>query len=146
VWVELAGEKHARRLEDLIRTPRVRDLTAQLLDLLALLAAQQVLALALISFSAPHIFAQRLRLDAQVAGDVGNRAAGLEHKSRATLQQLLGILPRSCHNGRLSSPRTKPQSDQNLRQNQPGSSRAHGYELRWLRSRRWRHLSHNLAA
>src|SRR6202167_1447176 len=98
----------------------VRDLTAQLLDLLALLAAQQVLALALISLSAPHIFAQRLRIDAQVSGDVGNRAAGLEHKSRATLQQLLGILPRSCHNGRLSSPADET-TDQNLRQNQPGS-------------------------
>jgi hypothetical protein len=36
VWVELAGEKHRKR-QDLVRPSQVRDLPAQLLDLLALL-------------------------------------------------------------------------------------------------------------
>lgn len=51
---------------------------------------------------------------------MGDRTAGLEHKSRPALQQLLGVLPRSCHNGRLSSPADET-ADQSLRQNQPGS-------------------------
>jgi hypothetical protein len=40
----------------------------------------------------------------------GAAAADRAHpRLRKKALQLLGILPRSCHNGRLSSPRTKPQ-------------------------------------
>jgi hypothetical protein len=62
VWVEPAGEKHARRLEDLIHPTQMRNLAAQLLDLLALLTGEEVLALALVSFRAPHVFTQCLRV------------------------------------------------------------------------------------
>src|SRR5579875_1186724 len=49
------------------RSPaQVRDLAAQLLDLLTLLARRQILALTLLGFGAPHVFAQRLRIEAQV--------------------------------------------------------------------------------
>jgi hypothetical protein len=90
------------------------------LDLLTLLAAQKVLALALIGFRAAHPFAQRLGINAQVSSDMSDRASGLEHQPRAALQQLLGILPRSCHARRLSFPADET-TDQSLRQNQPGS-------------------------
>jgi hypothetical protein len=53
---------------------------------------------------APHVFAQRLGLDAQVTRDVRDRTTRLEHQLRASLQQLPTMLPRSCHDQRLLPP------------------------------------------
>jgi hypothetical protein len=50
-----------------------------------------------------------------------DRPAGLEHQPRRTLQQLLGVLPRSCHPRRLSFPADETAA-QSLRQTQPGST------------------------
>src|SRR5271165_3289867 len=120
VWIELAREKHAGGLQDLVRTAKVRHLTAELFDLLALLDTQHVLASALVSFDLPHVLAQRLVRDAQVSSYVRDRTPGLEHQTRAALQQLLGILPRSWHARRLLPPPGEPWH-RSLRQTQDGS-------------------------
>ena len=89
MWIELAREKHRGGLQDLIRTAQLGDLTAKRLDLLTLLAGQDVLAPALISFYLADVFAERLRLDAEIPRDMRDRAPRLEHQTRATVQQLL---------------------------------------------------------
>jgi hypothetical protein len=52
-------------------------LAAQLLDLLPLLAGEQIATLAAVGLGLPHRSAQRLRLDAQVTGDVRDRTTAL---------------------------------------------------------------------
>ena len=89
MWIELAREKHAGGLQDLVRSTQLRNLFAQRFDLLALLAAQDVFAPALISFGLPDVFTKRLALDAQVPRDVRDRTPGLEHQTRPAIQQLL---------------------------------------------------------
>jgi hypothetical protein len=89
VWIELAREKHAGGLQDLIRTAQLGHLTAQGFDLLALLAAQHVLAPALIGFCLADVFTERLRLDAEVSRDMRDRTPRLEHQTRPAVQQLL---------------------------------------------------------
>src|SRR5271155_2165500 len=96
-------------------------LAPQPLDLIALLAAQQVLAPPLIRFDPAHVFAQRLRRDPKITPNMRNRPARLENQPRRSLQQLLGILPRSRHPQRpLPPPKTGVRS---LRQTQDGSDR-----------------------
>ncbi len=89
MWIELAGEKHAGGLQDLVRAAQLRDLTAQGFDLLALLAAQDIFAPALVSFGLPNVFAKRLALDAEVPRDVRDRPTRFEHQTRTAVQQLL---------------------------------------------------------
>jgi len=73
VWIELAREKHAGGLQDLVRAAQLRDLTAQGFDLLALLAGQDVFAPALVSFGLPDVFAKRLALDPEILRDMRDR-------------------------------------------------------------------------
>jgi hypothetical protein len=89
VWIELAREKHAGGLQDLVRSTQLRNLTTQRLDLITLLAAQDVFAPTLISFGLPNVFAERLALDPEILRDVRDRTPGLEHKTRPAVQQLL---------------------------------------------------------
>src|SRR5262249_46015091 len=41
--------------------------------------------------------AQRFLVDAEIAGDMSDRAAGLEDEPDRALAQLIGVLPRGCH-------------------------------------------------
>jgi hypothetical protein len=89
VWIELAREKHAGGLQDLVRSAQLRDLAPQRFDLITLLAAQDVFAPALVSFGLPNVFAERLALDPEILSDVRDRTPGLEHQTRPAVQQLL---------------------------------------------------------
>jgi hypothetical protein len=89
VWIELAREKHAGGLQDLIRAAQLRNLTPQGFDLLTLLAAQDVFAPTLICFGLPDVFTQSLALDPEIPRDVRNRTPRLEHQTRSAIQQLL---------------------------------------------------------
>src|SRR5665811_175287 len=128
VWIELAREKHARGLQDLIGPAQLGNLPAQGFDLLALLAAQHVLAPALVRFDLANIFAQRLRRDAEIPANVRDRAPRLQHEPRGALQQLLGVLPHSWHARRLLPPPDETWH-QSLRQTQDGSLSVSG--RRW---------------
>ena len=66
-------------------------------QLLALLAAQQLLALAFIGFGLSHPLAQGLVVDAEVAGYVGDRAAGVEDHPGTAIEQLFGVFRLSWH-------------------------------------------------
>src|ERR1017187_7966409 len=123
VWIELAREKHAGGLQDLVGSAQLRNLPAEGLYLLPLVAAQNVLAPTLIRFYLAHVFAQRLGCDAQVSPNMRDRAPRLEHQPRRALEQLLGILPHSWHDRRLLLPPGKPWL-RSLRQTQDGSERA----------------------
>jgi hypothetical protein len=89
VWIELAREKHAGGLQDLVRAAQLRNLTTQRFDLITLLAAQDVFAPALISFGLPNVFAERLALNPEIPRDVRDRTPRLEHQTRPAIQQLL---------------------------------------------------------
>ena len=77
MWIELAREKHAGGLQNLVCSAQLGDLTAKGFDLLTLLAGQDVLAPALISFSLADVFAKRLALDAEIPRDMRDRTPGL---------------------------------------------------------------------
>ena len=64
---------------------------------LTLFAAQQLTALAFISFGLANPLAQRLMVDAEVAGDVGSRAAGVEDHPGTAIEQLFGVFLLSWH-------------------------------------------------
>src|SRR5207302_7852064 len=85
VRVELLGKKHGGRFQDLVRAAQVMHLATQLADLLALLAGQQIGALAAVGLRLAHTLAQRLRVDAQIRSDVRDRPLGLEHEPDAAL-------------------------------------------------------------
>jgi hypothetical protein len=51
--------------------------------------------------------AQRLGAHAQVGGDLRDRAAALQRQPHTAADQLIGVLPRTCHDGRLPLPRTE---------------------------------------
>jgi hypothetical protein len=70
VWIELAREKHAGGLQDLVCSTQLGDLTAKGFDLLTLLTGQDVFAPALISFCLTDVFAERLALDAEIPRDM----------------------------------------------------------------------------
>jgi len=81
-------EKRRGRLEDLVGPTQLAHLAAQAAQLLTLLAAQQLLALAGVGFGLTHPFAQRLGRNAEIAGYVGDRAAGLKDEAGASVKQL----------------------------------------------------------
>jgi hypothetical protein len=83
---ELGGEKRGSALKDLVGSAQLAHLTAQLFQLIALLGAQQVLADAGVGLGFAHPLAQRLVVDAQVAGYVGNGAAGLKDHPGAAIE------------------------------------------------------------
>jgi hypothetical protein len=89
VWIELAREKHAGGLQNLVCPAQLRHLAAQGFDLLALLAAQNVFAPALVSFNLSDVFAERLALDPEILRDMRDRPPRLEHQTRAAVQQPL---------------------------------------------------------
>jgi hypothetical protein len=89
--------KRRSGFEDLVGTAQFAHLAAQLLQLLALLAAQQLGALAGVSFGLAHPLAQGLGVDADVAGNVGDGPAGVEDHPGAAVQQLIGVLLLSWH-------------------------------------------------
>ena len=94
MWVELGCEKSRGGLEDLVGAAQLAHLTAQAAQLFSLLAAQQLFAFAGVGFCLAHPLAQRLGVDAQITGYVGDRAAGLKDQPGTAVQQLLGVLPR----------------------------------------------------
>ena len=89
MWIELAREKHAGGLQDLVCSAQLGDLTAKGFDLLTLLAGQNVFAPALVSFGLTDVFAECLALDAEIPRDMRDWAPGLEHQTRPAVQQLL---------------------------------------------------------
>lgn len=95
MWVELGREKSRGGLEDFVGPAQLAHLAAQAAQLLTLLAAQQLLAFAGIGFGLAHPFAQRLGRNTEIAGYVGDRAAGLKDEAGASVKQLLGVLPLS---------------------------------------------------
>lgn len=110
MWVELGRGKSRGGLEDFVGPAQ-----------LAHLAAQQLLAFAGIGFGLAHPFAQRLGWNAEIAGYVGGRAAGLKDEAGASVKQLLGVLPLSWHGcGESPFPRTRSWF-RSLRETRPGS-------------------------
>lgn len=97
MWVELGGEKRRSALENFVGAAQFAVVLAQLRQLLALLAAQQLLTLAGIGFALAHPLAQCLVMDAQVTGYVGNGAAGLGDHPGAAIEQLVWVLLLSWH-------------------------------------------------
>jgi hypothetical protein len=77
VWVELLGKKHRSGLQDLVRAPQLEVLLAKPLDLLTLLTRRQIGPQSLVGLRLTHPLAQRLLVDAQVIGDMDDRAAAL---------------------------------------------------------------------
>src|SRR6059058_3306692 len=94
VWVQLLGKKHRGLFENRIRAAQLEHLTAQTPDLLALLAGQTV-AHARIDLGAAHTLAQSLRVDPQIARDIGDRTLTLKRQADPPLHQLLRILART---------------------------------------------------
>src|SRR4051812_20356570 len=86
------SRKHRRRLEDLVRAAQRIDLLAQRLDLLTLGRGRQTRAQALIGLHPADVLAQRLRRHAQVARDVRDRPAALDHNPSAAIKQLRRVL------------------------------------------------------
>ena len=95
-------------------------LLAELLDLLALLAAGQIRPQATVGLSLPDALAQHLVTDTEIARDRCDRPARLERETDTTLDQLLWILPGSGHELAVPCSRTES-SFQSLRETQ-GSS------------------------
>src|SRR5207247_5800201 len=77
VWVELLGKKHARRLQDLVRTAQLEILLPQALDLLTLLARRQIRPQPLIGLRLAHPLTQRLGMDPEISSDVRDWPATL---------------------------------------------------------------------
>jgi Integrase core domain len=122
VRVELLGEKHARRLQDLVRSAQLEVLLPQPLDLLALLAGRQLRPQALVGLRLAHPLAQRLGVDPEITGDVRDRTAALKGKPHPALEQLLWVLPRSRHDsGGSPLPRTESRN-RGPRETRSGSS------------------------
>ena len=126
VWVELLGKKHARRLQDLVRTAQLEVLLAEPLDLFALLTRRQTGPQASVGLSLAHTLSQRLLVDPEIAGDVRDRPAAFKRQPDAALEQLLGVLPRSRHDsGESPLPRTASwnRGPRQTRSGSPGRSR-----------------------
>src|SRR4051794_37953613 len=121
--VELLGEKHRRRLEDLVRAPELVVLLAQAPDLLALLRREQLRSGAAVGLGAPHALAQRLRVDAQIVGDVRDRPVAFQREAHASRDQLIGILLRTGHGDGASPPARTESSHRSLRETRPCSVR-----------------------
>src|SRR6266542_3729542 len=102
--VELRREIHGRVLQDRVRTPKLGDLFAQPLQLLALLARQQVTPAAAVGLRLPYPHAQRFVVDAEITRDLPDRPARLECEPHRPLAQLQRILPRGSHDRSISFP------------------------------------------
>jgi hypothetical protein len=113
------SRKHRRGHEDLVRTPQLIDLLAQLLDLLALRGGRQIRPQALIGLDPAHVLAQRLRGHTEITRDVRDRPARLEHHTRAAIKQLRRILASAGHQPIL--PQDVSSCPRGLSQTQPGS-------------------------
>jgi hypothetical protein len=123
VSIELACEKHAGGLQDLVRATQLRNLFAQRFDLLVLLAAQDVFAPPLVSFGLPDVFAQCLALDPEILATcaTGRPDSNIKRVSRSSnsFEYLL-----ACHEPSLLPPPGKPWP-RSLRQTQDGSTVLH---------------------
>ena len=124
VWVELAREKQRRRLQDLVRPAQLVVLLAQTAGPLRAPASSTGPGAAPLSASACRTFLRkRLRVHAEVARDLRDRPLALQRKTNASLDQLIGILLRTCH-GRGGSPLPRTESSKRgLRETRPGSRR-----------------------
>src|SRR5215217_2224625 len=143
VWVELPGEKQARRLEDLVRAAQLVVLLAQPADLLALRTRQQLRPLTAVGLGLAHLLAQRLRMHAQTPPHVRDRPLSLERDPHRPLHELVGILLRSSHGSGSLSARTATWL-QGLRQIRDGSAgAAHEREAHRAGGRRRARLGRN---
>jgi len=95
-------------------------LLAELLDLLALLAARQIRAQTAVGLGLTNPLAQHLVTDAEIARDRRYRPARLERQTDTTLDQLLWILPGSGHEPAVPCSRNES-SFQSLRETQASS-------------------------
>jgi hypothetical protein len=68
------AKKNRGGLEDLVGAPQLLDLAVERLQPLALVAGEQIGSLALVGFGLADPAAQRLALDAEVLGDLGDRS------------------------------------------------------------------------
>jgi hypothetical protein len=75
VWIELAREKHRGGLEDFVGSAQLVVLTPERFDLLALVAAEQFFAHALIRFDAADMKAERFCGDSEITRDGGDWAS-----------------------------------------------------------------------
>src|SRR5207253_1124074 len=99
---------------------QLEHLTAQLADLLPLLARHQIRPSTLVRLDLTHVLAQRLRRHTEISRDVRDRTTRLEHQPRAALQQLHRVLPHSWHDSGLLLPPGEPWH-RSLRQTRDGS-------------------------
>src|SRR5665647_2778635 len=95
--VEFAGEKHARRLEDLVAAAQVAHLTAQGHELAALGGGQPIGTATVVGLVLAHPHPQGLGVQAQITRARGERAFGLPGDPDAALSELGRILRGSWH-------------------------------------------------
>lgn len=105
--------------------PQLLDLVLQGLQSFSLIAGEQVGPPALVGFGLADPAAQRLALDPEVLGNLGDRAIGFKRETDASLPQLLGVLPRCWHSRRFSSPEDGTSSFRSPRERRDGSAPAH---------------------
>jgi hypothetical protein len=92
---------------------------------------QQIAAAACVHLGLAHSLPERLGAEAEIAGDVGDRSARLEHRPYAALAQLIGVLPRSCHGPEDSLSSRTTSWDRSLRQTRPASVAGFGGLPSW---------------
>jgi hypothetical protein len=117
--------KNRGGLEDLVGAPQLLDLAVERLQPLALAAREQVGSPALVGFGLADPAAQRLALDAEVLGDLGDRAVRFKREADASLSQLVGVLLRCWHSRRFSSREDGSSSLRGLREVRPAARGRH---------------------
>jgi hypothetical protein len=108
VWIELAREKHARGLQDLIRPAQLEVLTAQLADLLTLLDGGHVVTPPLVRFDLAHVLTQRLASD-PVDQQLHELAANADTPPATLASQLVQAgIAQAAKDGKVRPLRTTP--------------------------------------
>src|SRR5215210_133840 len=106
-WAHLLGEIHARSPQDLVGLTQLAHLALQALQPLALLRGQAIAARAMVGLALAHPLTQRLAVDAEILGDMRDRAAALGDEPHRALAQLVRVLLRGRHRRSPSSPQDK---------------------------------------
>jgi hypothetical protein len=101
-WGRARTRKGARRLQDLVRAPQLAILALKRLQALALGRRQAVAVTATIGLGLADPQPQRLAMHAEIARHMRDRPATLKDEANTPLTQLVRVLGRTRHPGRLS--------------------------------------------
>src|SRR5215213_8485719 len=104
LWTHFLREIHARSPQDLVGLAQLAHLALQALEPLALIRGQAIAARTVVGLGLAHPLTQRLPVDAEILGDMRDRAAALHDEPHRAFTQLVGILSRGRHRRSPSSP------------------------------------------